>query len=174
MILQTPRFAVANIYHTATPRMYSRPPLTPWNVTSLAAVTPRLNMDIIVMSPSIGMSEYISCFIYSTETPDKPIIPALVSSPAVDESTTLNCESMSRSQPDNHGLTMTSSWKVNDSEVNIQRFSVDGISLVIDPVRYQDKYNVYTCAVREGTSRSSKESDGFKFNPRCKYATYRK
>ncbi|XP_021356538.1 uncharacterized protein LOC110452381 [Mizuhopecten yessoensis] len=105
-----------------------------------------------------------------TDTPTRPNITLSNSSPVLNTSVRLVCSSASRSQPDNHGLVLTASWKLNGSALNHARFSVNDSSLTINAVRFRDKYNVYACVAHEtgqGVSGlTSEESGAFTLTPR--------
>ncbi|XP_033726149.1 uncharacterized protein LOC117315854 [Pecten maximus] len=104
-----------------------------------------------------------------TDTPSKPSVTASPKSPFLDGSVTLGCMSSSRSKPDNHGLLMTSTWKLNGTEVNYDRFSVQGTNLVIHPVQKGDNYNRFTCTTNEVgqsyTGLPSEKSEEFLLTP---------
>ncbi|XP_021356540.1 uncharacterized protein LOC110452382 isoform X2 [Mizuhopecten yessoensis] len=105
-----------------------------------------------------------------TDTPTRPKITSSNASPVLNTSVRLVCSSASRSQPDNHGLVLTATWKLNGSALNHARFSVKGLSLTINAVRFTDKYDVYACVASEkgqGVSGlSSGESEEVKLTPR--------
>ncbi|XP_033731727.1 uncharacterized protein LOC117321404, partial [Pecten maximus] len=108
-------------------------------------------------------------FLVITDSPTKPNITPSSQSPIIDSSVTLGCSSSSRSKPDNHGLVLTSTWKLNGTEVSDDRFSVQGTSLVINSVRLRDKYNQYTCVTmetgQEYSGPPSEESQEFQLTP---------
>ncbi|XP_033726146.1 uncharacterized protein LOC117315851 [Pecten maximus] len=114
-------------------------------------------------------------FLVITDSPTKPNITPSSQSPIINSSVTLGCSSSSRSKPNNHGLVLTSTWKLNGTEVNNDRFSVQGTILVINSVRLRDKYNQYTCVTKEtGQGYSgppSEESQEFQLTPLCEYNT---
>ncbi|XP_060075181.1 nephrin-like [Ylistrum balloti] len=106
-----------------------------------------------------------------TDQPTQPTITTSSQSPVIDTEVKLLCASTSRSKPDNNGLIQTSSWKLNGSEINVARFSINGSNLIINPVRYKDKYNSYTCVAREKkptefVGNASEESAPFLLTPR--------
>ncbi|XP_069103065.1 uncharacterized protein [Argopecten irradians] len=105
-----------------------------------------------------------------TDTPTVPTITSFNTSPLVDETVILECaSSVSRSNPDNHGLSMTYNWKLNGSFVTDTRFTVKDTSLVISSVRPEDRYSRFTCQTREETrgysGPPSEDSDEFIITP---------
>ncbi|XP_069102500.1 uncharacterized protein [Argopecten irradians] len=104
------------------------------------------------------------------ESPTKPLITSSKPSPVVGTSVTLGSSSTSRSKPDNHGLVLTSIWKINGSSFQNDRFIVSGTNLIIDPVRLRDRYNRFTCQTREEKQEysgpPSEDSDEFLLTPR--------
>ncbi|XP_033726362.1 uncharacterized protein LOC117315989 isoform X3 [Pecten maximus] len=109
-------------------------------------------------------------FLVVTDSPTKPTIITSSQSPVLDSSVTMGCISTSQSQPDNHELVLTSTWKLNGTEFKSGRFSFQGTSLVINPVRLRDKYTRYTCVTKETghgyNGPTSVESQEFRLTPR--------
>ncbi|XP_069103141.1 uncharacterized protein [Argopecten irradians] len=106
-----------------------------------------------------------------TDTPTVPTITSSETLPLVNETVDLECaSSVSRSKPDNHGLRMTSTWKLNGSSITDTRFNVKDTSLVITPVLMRDRYNMFTCQTREATEGysgpPSEDSAEFVLKPR--------
>ncbi|XP_033726148.1 uncharacterized protein LOC117315853 [Pecten maximus] len=108
-------------------------------------------------------------FLVVTDTPTQPTIISPTTFPPLDSSVTLECSSRSRSKPFNHGLVLTSNWKLNGSNIYDDRFSIHGTSIVIHQVQTRDTYNRYTCVTYEigqdYAGLASEESEEFQLTP---------
>ncbi|XP_060604516.1 carcinoembryonic antigen-related cell adhesion molecule 5-like [Ruditapes philippinarum] len=180
--LTTPRLFEVGFYDgsakariTYNPDKSSRPSAAPGvsitgdtdgNVVVTLANVQENNAGIYIMT-STGFATKCSC-LYILGTPRKPTV-TVNKTPSVGESVTLTCSSTSTTTPSNHSLSLTYSWRVNNT------YNPDGMKysytpnkdkLTVNNILKEDANKQFTCTATEVVTGgyTSSRSDTFSFD----------